>query len=239
MGAVGTPIPVRDATSLAAELPRVADICHGCRRCFSLCPSFDVLFKGLDVPEVDGEAEKLPKKVLDEFVDLCYECKLCIPHCPYIPPHRWAVDVPHLVLESRNVRMKETGLPLRERLLSHPDALGRLARPMAPVANFVNTLPLARWALEKTLGVSAEKDLPRHRGLDRVLGRWRHGGERVGDVEGRGVGSEEARKSRVWAEQRSPGEKRTPQRVESCHRVDDGRCRIAEPSRIGRVCPLF
>ena len=161
MGAVGTPIAVKDAASLSAELTRVADICQGCRRCFSLCPSFDVLFKGLDVAEVDGEAEKLPKKVFDDFVDLCYECKLCLPHCPYIPPHRWAVDVPHLVLESRNIRMVETGLPLRERLLSRPDALGRLARPIAPIANFVNTLPLARWALEKTLGVSAEKHLPR------------------------------------------------------------------------------
>ena len=149
MGAVGTPIAVKDAASLSAELTRVADICQGCRRCFSLCPSFDVLFKGLDVAEVDGEAEKLPKKIFDDFVDLCYECKLCLPHCPYIPPHRWAVDVPHLVLESRNIRMVETGLPLRERLLSRPDALGRLARPIAPIANFVNTLPLARWALEK------------------------------------------------------------------------------------------
>jgi glycerol-3-phosphate dehydrogenase subunit C len=161
MGAVGTPIAVKDAASLSAELTRIADICHGCRRCFSLCPSFTVLFRGLDVAEVDGEAEKLPKKVLDDFVDLCYECKLCLPHCPYIPPHRWAVDIPHLVLESRNVRREETGLPLRERLLSRPDALSRLAQPIAPVANFVNTLPLARWALEKTLGVSAQKELPR------------------------------------------------------------------------------
>jgi Fe-S oxidoreductase len=71
------------------------------------------------------------------------------------------VDVPHLVLESRHVRMEETGLPLRERLLSNPDALGRLARPIAPLANFVNTLPLARRALERTIGVSARKDLPR------------------------------------------------------------------------------
>jgi len=161
MGAVGSPVKVVDGPSLFLELTRVADICHGCRRCFSLCPSFDVLFKGLDVAEVDGEAEKLAKVVFDDFVDLCYECKLCLPHCPYIPPHRWAVDVPHLVLESRNIRLEETGQPLRERLLSRPDALGRLARPIAPVANFVNTLPLARWALEKTLGVSAEKRLPR------------------------------------------------------------------------------
>jgi glycerol-3-phosphate dehydrogenase subunit C len=161
MGAVGTPIAVKDEASLSAELTRVADICQGCRRCFSLCPSFEVLFKGLDVAEVDGDAEKLPKKVLDDFVDLCYECKLCLPHCPYIPPHRWAVDVPHLVLESRNVRRMETGLPLRERLLSRPDALGRMSSIVAPVANFVNALPLARWVMERTVGISAQKELPR------------------------------------------------------------------------------
>jgi glycerol-3-phosphate dehydrogenase subunit C len=170
VGTVGPPVRVFDSASLTRELTRVADICHGCRRCFSLCPSFEVLFKGLDVPEVDGEAEDLPGKVLEDFVDLCYECKLCLPHCPYVPPHRWGVDVPHLVLESRHVRMKETGLALRERLLSNPDALGRLARPVAPVANFVNTLPVARRALEWTLGVAAKKDLPRFAG--RTFTAW-------------------------------------------------------------------
>jgi glycerol-3-phosphate dehydrogenase subunit C len=162
MGAVGSPIAVKDAATLAAELTRIADICHGCRRCFSLCPSFEVLFKGLDVAEVDGEANKLPKKVLEDFVDLCYECKLCLPHCPYIPPHRWSVDIPHLVLDARRVRLEARGgLPLRERLLSNPDALGRAASTVAPIANFVNTLPLARWAMERAVGVAARKDLPR------------------------------------------------------------------------------
>jgi Fe-S oxidoreductase len=170
MGAVGSPVKVVDSVSLSLELTRIADICHGCRRCFTLCPSFEVLFKGLDAPEVDGEADKLPKRVLDDFVDLCYECKLCLPHCPYIPPHRWAVDVPHLVLESRHVRMQETGLHLRERLLSNPDALGRMSSTVAPVANFMNTLPLARWAMEKTLGVAARKDLPRF--VWRTFTRW-------------------------------------------------------------------
>jgi len=161
MAAVGQPVKVTDARTLAEELTRIADICHGCRRCFSLCPSFDVLFKGLDVPEVDGEAGKLPPRILDAFVDLCYECKLCLPHCPYIPPHRWQVDIPHLVLDARRVRMEAKGLPLRERMLSNPDRLGKLSRPMAPLANFVNTLPAARWAMEKTVGISARKELPR------------------------------------------------------------------------------
>jgi Fe-S oxidoreductase len=164
MGAVGQPVSVTDARTLGEELTRVADICHGCRRCFSLCPSFDVLFKGLDAPEVDGEATKLPARVLDDFVDLCYECKLCLPHCPYIPPHRWHVDVPHLVLDARRVRKEKKGLPLRDRMLSKPDRLGRLSSPVAPVANFVNTLPVVRWAMERTVGISAKKSLPRFAG---------------------------------------------------------------------------
>ena len=164
MGAVGQPVKVTDAKTLSEELTRIADICHGCRRCFSLCPSFDVLFKGLDVPEVDGEVDKLPARILDDFVDLCYECKLCLPHCPYIPPHRWHVDIPHLVLAARRVRKEAHGLPLRERMLSNPDRLGRLSAPVVPVANFVNSLPVVRWAMEKAVGISAKKDLPRFAG---------------------------------------------------------------------------
>ncbi len=157
-----TPVKVTDPKSLATELTRIADICHGCRRCFSLCPSFEALFKGLDVPEVDGDAEKLPRQVLDDFVDLCYECKLCVSpaQCPYVPPHRWMVDIPHLVLEARRFRVAEKGLSAREKMLTRPDLLGKLSRPVAPVANFVNTLPLARWAMEKAIGVHRDKKLP-------------------------------------------------------------------------------
>ena len=44
--------------------------------------------------------------------------------------------------------------------VSHPDALGALSRPMAPLVNAVNSLPVARWAMEKTLGGAAKKRLP-------------------------------------------------------------------------------
>ena len=37
-----------DAAALDAELARVFDICHGCRRCFSLCNSFPTLFDAVD-----------------------------------------------------------------------------------------------------------------------------------------------------------------------------------------------
>ena len=45
---------------LNKELERVFDICHGCRRCVSLCQSFPTLFDLVDestTMEVDGVAK--------------------------------------------------------------------------------------------------------------------------------------------------------------------------------------
>ena len=37
-----------DPATIEAELQRVFDICHGCRRCFNLCDSFPRLFDLID-----------------------------------------------------------------------------------------------------------------------------------------------------------------------------------------------
>src|SRR5437588_3200297 len=141
-----------DPAAVEKELRRVADICHTCRRCYNLCPSFDVLFRALDRPEVDGEVERLPAADLGEFSDLCYECKLCIPHCPYYPPHRWDVDIPRVVLRDRASRVRHAGRPpLRERVLGSADAVGSLSSRAAPLVNFANRNPVSRWVMEKTL----------------------------------------------------------------------------------------
>jgi glycerol-3-phosphate dehydrogenase subunit C len=143
------------------ELRRVADICHTCRRCYNLCPSFDVLFRALDRPEVDGEVDRLEARDLAGFSDLCYECKLCIPHCPYYPPHRWEVDVPRLVFRDRAARVKSEGKPrLRERVLASADALGTLSTKAAAVVNAMTDLRFTRVLLEKTLGVHRDRMLP-------------------------------------------------------------------------------
>jgi Fe-S oxidoreductase len=150
-----------DPAAAEAELRRVFDICHTCRRCYDLCPSFDVLFRALDRPEVDGEADRLPAEDLRQFSDLCYECRLCIPHCPYYPPHRWQVDIPRAVLRDRAARVRHQGGPrLRERVLSSADAVGRLSSAAAPLVNSLNESPAARWLLEKTLGVHRDRLLP-------------------------------------------------------------------------------
>ena len=151
-----------DRPAVDKELRRVADICHTCRRCYSLCPSFDVLFRALDRPDVEGEVDDLPDRDLADFSDLCYECNLCIPHCPYYPPHRWNVDVPRLVMRDRAARVKNQGKPrFRDRVLASADALGRLATPVAPVVNALNESRPVRVLMEKTLGVHRDRMLPR------------------------------------------------------------------------------
>ena len=52
----------RDEKLLFKELERVFDICHGCRRCFSLCNSFPTLFDAVDASP-NGEVESVDKKV--------------------------------------------------------------------------------------------------------------------------------------------------------------------------------
>src|SRR5215510_6389730 len=104
-----------ERTSLDAEFARVFDICHQCRRCFDLCPSFDVMFKTIDKQGEDASVLTAAdnKKVLD----LCYQCKLCYNHCPYTPPHQWSLDFPRLMLRAKAAEARAKGVTLQDRFL--------------------------------------------------------------------------------------------------------------------------
>lgn len=64
-----------DPQALAGELERVFEICHGCRLCFNLCPSFPALFNAVD--SHDGDVRQLTASETGRVNDLCYQCKLC------------------------------------------------------------------------------------------------------------------------------------------------------------------
>ena len=116
-----------DQEKLDAELERVYDICHGCRRCVSLCDSFPTLFDLVDeseTMEVDGVAKSDYHKVVEQ----CYLCDLCyMTKCPYVPPHEWAVDFPHLMLRAKAVHFRKEGARLRDRVLTSTDRTFGLA----------------------------------------------------------------------------------------------------------------
>ncbi len=146
------------ADALATEFARVADICHGCRRCFNLCPSFSLLFNGIDA--VDGEMNQLGPALTDSVVEACYYCKLCYNHCPYAPPHDFKLDFPLLMIRAKAVRAQTTPVRLRDRLLVKTDLIGRAARWAAPLVNRVNRLEWFRALLHRFGGIHRERLLP-------------------------------------------------------------------------------
>ena len=116
-----------DEASLFKELERVYDLCHGCRRCFSLCNAFPLLFDAIDASPT-GELDKVEKKVYWEVVDHCYLCDMCyMTKCPYVPPHPWNIDFPHLMLRAKAVKFRKGETRLRDRILSSTDLVGSIA----------------------------------------------------------------------------------------------------------------
>jgi Fe-S oxidoreductase len=150
--------------SLFKELERVFDICHGCRRCVSLCHSFPTLFDLVDesaTMEVDGVA----KQDYWNVVDHCYLCDLCyMTKCPYVPPHEWNVDFPHLMLRAKAVKKKLHGASSRDKLLTSTDLVGRLAGipVVSQVVNASNKNPTMRKAMQAVLGVHADAIVPEY-----------------------------------------------------------------------------
>ena len=172
--------------SLFAELERVFDLCHGCRRCVSLCNAFPTLFDLVDESktlEIDG----VSKHDYWRVVDHCYLCDLCYQtKCPYIPPHEWNIDFPHLMLRAKAVRFQEGEgggyradgdgnngdgnrqsagkVTLAEKVLSSTDAVGKLAGIPVVVnaVNAANKSPSLRKLLERALGVHRAASLPEY-----------------------------------------------------------------------------
>ena len=131
-----------DAQSIEDELRRVGDICHLCRRCLPLCPSFPKLFELIDA--TDEEIAGVSMQGLDEVNELCFHCKLCYNHCPYTSPHEWDVDFPALMRRQQVARAQRDGIPVARRVTTRTDLLGKIGALAPPVMNFANRNRLSR-----------------------------------------------------------------------------------------------
>ena len=151
-----------DEPKVVAEMERIFDICHGCRRCVNLCTAFPHLFDLID-EGATGELDGVDKSRYAEVVDRCYLCDMCyMSKCPYVPPHEWNVDFPHVMLRAKALKYKQGKTNTRDKLLSATDAMGKLATIPVVVqfVNAANKTPVARKAMEKVLGVHHERVLP-------------------------------------------------------------------------------
>jgi len=165
-----------DEDKLLEELERVFDICHGCRRCVSLCASFPTLFDLVDesdTMEVDGVAKKDYWKVVDH----CFMCDLCyLTKCPYVPPHEWNLDFPHVMLRAKAIKFKNGDIKTRDKLITSTDALGKFASipVITQTVNAVNSNGLTRKLLDKTLGIHTESLLPKYHSSTLVKRNKKH-----------------------------------------------------------------
>src|SRR5437016_860779 len=143
--------------------------CGGCRKdAPTMCPTF--LATGDEVMSTRGRAniiraalqlrvnghDPLRSAELDAALSNCLSCKGCTPECPS------NVNLALLKAELMYARHQRDGLPLRERIFSSVDLLGRLGCIMPRFANAIVDLAPMRMLMEKALGISAKRSLPHY-----------------------------------------------------------------------------
>src|SRR5207244_3521897 len=104
--------------------------------------------------------DPLKSEELDAALSNCLSCKGCTPECPS------NVNLALLKAEMLYARWRRDGLPLRERILSRVDLVGKIGCAMPVLANAVLDFKPLRALMETALGISAKRSLPhyaRHR----------------------------------------------------------------------------
>ena len=146
--------------------------CNGCGGCRKdapiMCPTF--IATGEEVMSTRGRAniirrslelkanghDPLKSAELDAALSNCVSCKGCTPECPS------NVNLALLKAEMLHARWKRDGLPLREKIFSDIDLLGRIGCSAPWLFNALNDFGPLRAFMEKTLGISARRSLPHY-----------------------------------------------------------------------------
>jgi glycerol-3-phosphate dehydrogenase subunit C len=155
-----------DMEKVEAEMHRVFDICHGCRRCFNLCDSFPRLFDLIDNSST-GELDAVSPADYKPVVDACTLCDMCfMTKCPYVPPHEFNLDFPHLMLRYRTAELKAGKGSVIAKQLVKTDRNGKLGGAVAPLANWATDTrnTLTRPVMEKIVGIDRNAALPKFHG---------------------------------------------------------------------------
>jgi FAD/FMN-containing dehydrogenase/Fe-S oxidoreductase len=146
--------------------------CNGCGGCLKqtgiMCPTFiathdevmstrgraNIILAALEL-RVSGH-DPLKSEELDIALSNCLSCKGCTPECPS------NVNLALIKAEMLHARWRRDGLPLRQRIFSNVDLLGRIGCVMPRLTNRLLDSKAVRTAMEKTLGLSSRRSLPRY-----------------------------------------------------------------------------
>ncbi|REK10275.1 MAG: anaerobic glycerol-3-phosphate dehydrogenase subunit C [Planctomycetota bacterium] len=154
------------------EIALAARNCNGCGACRSqmddvrMCPIFRFAPAEESSPRAKANLMRsiltggLPLTTLttDEYkdvTDLCVNCHMCRLECPA------TVDIPKLMMEGKGSYVQINGLSSSDWLMSRIDRLSSFAGRFPRLANLAITNGVARWLMEKTLGIAQGRKLPR------------------------------------------------------------------------------
>jgi FAD/FMN-containing dehydrogenase/Fe-S oxidoreductase len=103
----------------------------------------------------NGHLEGIAEQAAFEALDLCLECKACAAECPS------GVDMAKLKYEFLDHYYESHRRPLKDFMFAYIDRFAALARPVAPLANWITHNALGKWVAEILFGISAQRDLPK------------------------------------------------------------------------------
>ncbi|TWU25662.1 anaerobic glycerol-3-phosphate dehydrogenase subunit C [Bythopirellula polymerisocia] len=172
-----TALPARIELQLAwqpEEMAHAARTCNGCAACRTLaeetrmCPIFRYSPREEASPRAKANlvrgvltgslpAETLLESDCKEIVDLCVHCHMCRLECPAV------VDIPKLMVEAKASYMATNGESLHGWFMSRIDRLCFYGSNYNRVANWAIGNHACRWVIEKLLGISRSRKLPRFR----------------------------------------------------------------------------
>jgi FAD/FMN-containing dehydrogenase/Fe-S oxidoreductase len=151
---------------------RAVEMCNGAGVCLkrgngTMCPSF--MATRDEEHSTRGRAnmlraalsgilppEELTSERMFEVMDLCLECKACKSECPS------SVDMAKIKLEFLAHYFEKHGTPLRSRIFADIALWSRLSSgPQAPLINGLMGNSLVKWGLDKFVGISRERQMPR------------------------------------------------------------------------------
>ncbi|MFP9193276.1 FAD-binding and (Fe-S)-binding domain-containing protein [Natrialbaceae archaeon A-CW1-1] len=172
-GAAYQSLEPRTPLSFADEggFSHLVELCNGCGTCRQtdsdvMCPTYRASKE--EIQTTRGRANLLRAAISGELppeelyteqfqsavLDLCIGCKGCSSDCPT------GVDLAKLKAEVKHQYHEREGTSRRTRLFADVDRFAALGSTFAPVSNWLPSIPGARTAMERTLGIARERDLP-------------------------------------------------------------------------------
>lgn len=154
------------------EMTYAARMCNGCGACRTqsegsrMCPTFRPAPREEASPRAKANLARgiltgsLPAGIvlddaLKEVCDLCVHCHMCRLECPA------NVDVPKLMAEAKGAYVATNGLRLHDWFVTNVDVLCGYASRFPNLANWAIRSRVARWVIERTLGIAQGRKLPR------------------------------------------------------------------------------